>query len=202
MVRAKAVFRMKDRSEHEIVVDGADHRELQQNARAKLSAYLEKLADEAVEAGTALPEGFAIIESWQITPETGGTPSVDKKDGIAVRSALQKVRFDLLPWVPLVEVARVFTFGAHNYGDRNWEEGFSWSRCIGSTLRHFVKWLLGEERDDESGLHHLAHSIANLLFLLEYVFRGKGTDDRRTVDSALVFELFSPVNADITKKKG
>lgn len=200
-MRAKVIFRMKDRSEHTITVEGDMQQDFYDAAKVKLDELLAKRADESVQDGIAQAAGWAEIESWRTIPEAGG-PGRDKKDGIATRSPLQKVRFDLLPIAPLVEVAKVFTFGAYNYGDRNWEEGFSWSRCIGSIWRHFTKWLLGEDRDDESGLHHLAHVIANCLFLMQYAITGRGTDDRQKASAEFTHELFQPINADITKKKG
>jgi hypothetical protein len=198
-MRAKVIFKMKDRSEHTINIEGDEQHEFYEAAKAKLDDLLAKKADEAVQGGVALPTGWTDIETWQTVVEDSSSGR-DKKDGIAIRSPLQKVRFDLLPIAPLVEVAKVFTFGAYNYGDRNWEEGFSWSRCIGSIWRHFTKWLLGEDRDDESGLHHLAHVIANCLFLMQYTITGRGTDDRQKASAKFTHELFQPVNAEIKKK--
>jgi hypothetical protein len=80
----------------------------------------------------------------------------------------EKLRFDLIPVLPMIEVAKVFTMGAQKYGDRNWENGLMWMRCIGAIFRHLFAWILGETNDSESGINHLAHAVVNLLFLLEY----------------------------------
>ena len=54
----------------------------------------------------------------------------------AIKKDSEKVRLDLLPVRPLLEVGRVLTFGAKKYEPRNWEKGFSWSRPYAATLRH------------------------------------------------------------------
>jgi hypothetical protein len=79
-----------------------------------------------------------------------------------------KLRFDLIPVLPMVEVAKVFSMGAKKYGDWNWLKGLQWMRCYGAIMRHLSMWVLGETNDRESGINHLAHAVVNLLFLLEY----------------------------------
>lgn len=89
-----------------------------------------------------------------------------------------KPRVDLLPPDALIEVAKVLGFGAKKYGDHNWLLGMSWLKLYGSTLRHLFKWCLGHDRDEESGLPHLAHAACDVLMLLTYTLRNKGTDTR------------------------
>ena len=73
----------------------------------------------------------------------------------------------------------VLTIGAKKYEDRNWERGIKFSRCLGAALRHITAWWEGEELDPESGIHHLAHAICELLFLLAFSLRNmKEFDDR------------------------
>ncbi len=199
-MQAKVVFRMKDRSEHGFVVDGDNQYEIRGLAMDQLEEKLAMISIPVDDAG-AVFSGWNVIETWRVILEASGTPAVDKTDGIAVRSPLQKVRFDLLPVAPLVEVAKVFAFGAYRYGDRNWEEGFSWSRCIGAALRHFYKWCLGENNDDESGLHHLAHTIVNCMFLLQYTITNKGTDDRQKASPDFIAAIFKPINANIEEEE-
>ena len=174
-MKAKIIFLMVDRSERTFDVEGTNQGEF-------------------YDAGVAqLGESTVLIENWRTEVENG-EPGQDKSDGVAARSPLQKVRFDLLPVAPLVQVARVFTFGAYHYGDRNWEAGFSWSRCLGAIWRHLTKWCLGQDNDEESGINHLAHVVANCLFLLEYAMTGKGTDDRKKTPAKTVTKLFTPLS--------
>jgi len=199
-MQVKVLFRMKDRSEYTFTVEGDKQTEFYDLAIIKLYVRLGVLAA-AQSLGHSLHVGWNIIESWRTIPEIKDMPGKNKTDGIADRSPLQKIRFDLLPIAPLTEVAKVLTFGAYHYGDRNWEEGFSWSRCIGSVWRHFMKWCMGEDFDDESGLHHLAHAVANCFFLMQYAITNKGADDRQKATPEFVKMLFQPINADITKRK-
>jgi hypothetical protein len=89
-----------------------------------------------------------------------------------------KPRWDLLPADALEELVLVYTRGAEKYAERNWEKGMSWSRCFRSMLSHTWKWWGGEQFDDETGLHHLAHVAWNALALVAYEKRKVGTDDR------------------------
>lgn len=96
----------------------------------------------------------------------------------AIKFDKDKIRFELLPSDVLEEVAKVFTFGATKYGDRNWEKGFNYTRIIGSLLRHVFAWTKGEDQDQESGLSHMAHAICCAMFLLAFKIRKTGVDDR------------------------
>ena len=76
-----------------------------------------------------------------------------------------KTRWDLMPWGPLEEVAKVMTHGAKKYNDDNWKK-VEKKRYISAGMRHFVAWVRGEVNDKDSGLHHLAHAVCCLLFLI------------------------------------
>lgn len=101
-----------------------------------------------------------------------------------------KLRFDLIPVLPMVEIAKVFTGGAKKYGDRNWEKGLYWMRCIGAVMRHISMWLLGETFDRESGINHLAHAATNLLFLLEYQQTHPELDNRSKKQNLNIQQCF------------
>lgn len=89
-----------------------------------------------------------------------------------------KIRTDLLPVYPLLQVAMVLTFGAIKYGDRNWEQGIAFGRMYGAALRHLFAWWNGEDLDPESGLHHLAHAACTILMALQYTLANREYDDR------------------------
>lgn len=91
-----------------------------------------------------------------------------------------KLRYDLIPPDALEELAKVYTLGAEKYGDRNWEKGLRWGRVFGAVFRHFIAWAKGEDRDEETGLHPLAHAAWGCLTLLAYAKRNIGEDDRPT----------------------
>lgn len=102
---------------------------------------------------------------------------MSKKQG-GIKHDEGKPRMELLPTAPLVEIAKVLSFGAEKYSPHNWRGGFDYSRLVGATLRHLTAWNDGEDKDEESGISHLAHAGCCILFLLEQEAKGTGTDDR------------------------
>jgi hypothetical protein len=85
-----------------------------------------------------------------------------------VPSPLQP-RHDLLPKVPMDEVARVLAFGGLRYGDNNWQYvPEARRRYFAAAIRHLVAWWLGEKHDRDSGAHPLAHAVACCLFLIYF----------------------------------
>jgi hypothetical protein len=89
-----------------------------------------------------------------------------------------KLRMDLVAPEGVEGIARVLTFGANKYGDRNWEKGMSWGRAFAATLRHLYAWWGGQDIDPESGFSHLDHAACNIHFLQAYEKRNIGTDSR------------------------
>jgi hypothetical protein len=90
-----------------------------------------------------------------------------------------KLRYDLLPPVPLAEVAKVYTIGAQKYADRNWEKGLQWGRVYAALQRHANVWWAGERNDPADGQHHLASVVWCALALMEYERTHPDLDDRK-----------------------
>lgn len=90
-----------------------------------------------------------------------------------------KPRWDLLPPEGLSAVARIFTYGAAKYADRNWESGIKYGRVFAAAMRHLWAWWSGQRTDGESGEPHLAHAATCILFLLTYEARERGDLDDR-----------------------
>jgi len=78
-----------------------------------------------------------------------------------------KLRYDLIPPKIWEALAEVFTYGAVKYGENNWRECDNPQRFIAALYRHLIAWQKGEIYDAESGIHHLAHAMVNVAFLLE-----------------------------------
>ena len=78
-----------------------------------------------------------------------------------------KLKMELLPPGPIMDIAEVMTFGAQKYDDRNWEKGISDQRLYGALQRHLHKYWRGEVYDPEFGLTHLAHAACCIVFLME-----------------------------------
>jgi len=85
----------------------------------------------------------------------------------------EKPRMDLLPMDALLEIAKVMTFGAKKYGERNWEEGIDPQRFRGAILRHDAAYEMGEIKDPESGFSHTAHKACSALMELALRLREK-----------------------------
>lgn len=80
-----------------------------------------------------------------------------------------KLRFDLISPFFEEELARVLTYGANKYGVNNWqklEDGIT--RYYAALRRHLNAFWQDKEVDEESGLSHLAHAAANIMFLIEH----------------------------------
>lgn len=89
-----------------------------------------------------------------------------------------KTRHDLTPPFAQEQYARVLTRGAEKYAERNWERGMAWSKVLASLERHLQAVKRGEDFDQESGLLHSAHIMANAAFLTEYYRIYPQGDDR------------------------
>lgn len=79
-----------------------------------------------------------------------------------------KPEYGLIPPHALDEMVKVLTIGAQKYDRENWryvKDGER--RYFDAAQRHMWAWRRGEDLDPESGLHHLAHAMANLFFLYE-----------------------------------
>ena len=78
-----------------------------------------------------------------------------------------KPSWRLMPIGPMREVIEVLMVGAKKYGTDNWQRVEDpEERYIDAAQRHLTSWIDGEIRDLETGLSHLAHATASLLFLL------------------------------------
>jgi len=90
-----------------------------------------------------------------------------------------KLLWALLPHEATKEIVKVMTYGATKYEPYNWAKGMPYSRVYSALLRHLTAWWSGEDKDEETGLSHLAHAGCCLLFLLSYeIWNYKNWDDR------------------------
>ena len=87
-------------------------------------------------------------------------------------------RLSLIPIYAQVEEAKVYGMGAEKYAPHNWRRGYPWSWSYDAMQRHLVQFWAGEDRDEESGLPHLAHARWHTGVLLEMWHYSLGTDDR------------------------
>lgn len=104
------------------------------------------------------------------------------KKGEGVKHDQHKIRWDLVPYDAVNEIAKVLTFGASKYEARNWEKGMDWSRAFGALQRHLTRWFHGQDKDKETRLTHLSNAGCCLFFLLSWELRQVGKDDRPKLD--------------------
>lgn len=90
-------------------------------------------------------------------------------------------------WAPpraLLELARVYGYGAGKYAPHNFRKGYAWSLSYNALLRHVLASMDGEDTDPESGNLHLAAAAWHCLTLIQFLFdKQEGTlpaelDDR------------------------
>ena len=88
-----------------------------------------------------------------------------------------KARMDLLDPYAVEQLSHVLAFGAQKYAAHNWRMGISKGRLIAAALRHLFAYLGGQDKDDETGLSHVAHAMCCCMFLLGLEHR-TDLDDR------------------------
>lgn len=75
-------------------------------------------------------------------------------------------------------VGDVAGFGAQKYAKLNFMKGYDWSLSYDALQRHLMQFWDGQDKDDESGMLHLAHAAWHCLAMISFYERGLGTDDR------------------------
>lgn len=93
---------------------------------------------------------------------------------------------------PLNFVAQVLTFGANKYDRDSWQTVPNAKvRYEDALYRHLNAWAMGEHKDPETGLPHLAHAACNILFLLHFDTEPPGgkDDDKVASIGPLMFPL-------------
>jgi hypothetical protein len=94
------------------------------------------------------------------------TEAMKKAKG--VKADAGKPEFRLIPQVALLEVAKVMTFGAKKYApDNSRKVDNAHSRYLDAALRHINAHLIGQHKDPESDLSHLAHAVCSLMMAME-----------------------------------
>ena len=91
-----------------------------------------------------------------------------EENSIDTESALRyntgKPKWSLVHMRSLVPMIRVLEYGAEKYEPFNWQKPTERNTLIDSMQRHMAALIDGEEFDQESGLTHIGHIMANALF--------------------------------------
>jgi len=88
-----------------------------------------------------------------------------------------KPDYSLIPPNALDDVAKVLTIGAKKYDRHNWKKLDDINnRYFAAAQRHMWSLLKDEEHDPETGIHHAAHAICCMMFILEFYYLQKEKD--------------------------
>lgn len=105
---------------------------------------------------------------------------------IGIKFDAEKPDYSLIPPNALNDLAKVLTYGAAKYDRENWRKlDDLQNRYFAAAQRHMWAVRSGEPFDPETGIHHMAHAVASLMFILEAHHESlkhcnpKLTDDRR-----------------------
>lgn len=90
----------------------------------------------------------------------------------ALRYNKGKLRPTLIDWQSLKPLLEVLEYGAEKYERDNWKKGMPITDISDSLMRHLISFLNGEDEDEESGISHIGHIMANAMFL-QYVMDNK-----------------------------
>lgn len=88
-------------------------------------------------------------------------------------------QFSLIPSKFLWALAEHYGVGAQKYARNNWRLGYNWSLNVDALHRHLYAWLGGEQRDPETGSHHLVAVVWHAITLYIFETDKLGTDDVR-----------------------
>lgn len=90
-----------------------------------------------------------------------------------------KPDLSIIPYEAMEGVSAALMYGEKKYGRFNYKNGIEYTRLISAALRHLYKFLQGVDIDDESGLNHIDHALANLAMLKFMMINKKEMDNRQ-----------------------
>lgn len=135
-------------------------------------------------AAAALQGHRSEVNADEMTPAMMATMNQASAALQGKKDLIGKVRVELIPPEVILGLGEIFTIGAQEYGEYNWEKGLKWQDLIGAAMRHLLKWCSGETLDRKSRKHHLLHCMANLCMLYMYQQYNMGEDNRSIIRRA------------------
>lgn len=75
-----------------------------------------------------------------------------------------KLRWSLVNYEALKPMIRALENGANKYSPHEWKLGLEKNEVLESMQRHLAAIMDGEKNDEESGLPHIGHLMANAMF--------------------------------------
>lgn len=112
--------------------------------------------------------------AWE--PPADGPATLEQR---YAASTAGKPAVKYIPAEVLLQMGKVFAFGADKHAPFGWREmNMSHLELYGKAMRHMLQWASGHDEDEETHASHLAHALCDLSMLLDLVLAGKGKDDR------------------------
>jgi len=100
---------------------------------------------------------------------------------IGLKNPKGKLRWHLVfPFIPdFIDIVKVMEHGADKYAEDNWMENVTERPMYyrDATLRHLTSYIIGEKKDNDSGLPTLAHVICSLLIMM---WRDRSKNEKTT----------------------
>ena len=85
----------------------------------------------------------------------------------------------------ILETSKHFEEGAKKYGEDNWKKGIPESSYIDSAVRHYLKWLRGD--DDERHDRAFVWNIMCLIWTHEHITDKQSVTDERCVETSCYY---------------
>lgn len=144
-------------------------------AMMPLEDSIEEQTEENLKKMGILPKDLTLDEFMSgVSSTQRGTTSPTG----SLRYNTGKPQMSNIPPEFLLEMAKVMTEGAKKYGKFNYKKGNYMSVPYDSAMRHIFAFINGQNLDDETQCHHLAHAAVNLMFMYIYQKRNPEMDDR------------------------
>lgn len=91
------------------------------------------------------------------------------KQKLGMKADAGKARWDLVEFGCLDQMVDVLTDGAEKYEEDNWKLiDNPEQRYFSALMRHLSAWKQGEKIDKDDGRSHMAHVMANAMFLIYF----------------------------------
>lgn len=134
---------------------------------------------------TPTPEGYSSAHGRVLTKEEYDLYLEEGKDAVTrpvtgLRANTGKPELSMmLEAAKAVEgLSRVLMYGRDKYSRGNWLGGLGHMSIVDCLMRHLTAYVSGENLDEESGLPHVDHVLANALFLSQMTKTRHDLDDR------------------------
>lgn len=127
-------------------------------------------------AGSDVPSYARMDGMSSVSPVISLKPELKTNIGVKHDSAKPPVAY--IPIAGIMAEAEAFGFGAKKYDAWNYKNGLAVVRTLSAAVRHIYQFLSGEDKDVESGVHHLGCARANIAMALDTLANHPELDDR------------------------